>query len=130
MKRSNSKHSFAWLNATQFFGALNDNVFKLLVVFFLVDHLGFDRKSTIGLAAIVFVVPFLLFSHAAGILADRYSKQNIIFYAKCMETALMACGTGGHPAGQPLHALCPAVSHVYPKRILRPLEVRHYSGDW
>ena len=63
MKKSNSNHSFAWLNATQFFGALNDNVFKLLVVFFLVDHLGLDRKSTIGLASIIFVIPFLLFSH-------------------------------------------------------------------
>ena len=102
MKQSNSTHSFAWLNATQFFGALNDNVFKLLVVFFLVDHLGFDRKSTIGLAAIVFVIPFLLFSHAAGVLADRYSKQNIIFYSKCMEAVLMACGSGGHLMGSPL----------------------------
>jgi acyl-[acyl-carrier-protein]-phospholipid O-acyltransferase/long-chain-fatty-acid--[acyl-carrier-protein] ligase len=92
MKRSTTRHSFAWLNATQFFGALNDNAFKLLVIFFLADHLGFDRSSTIGLAAIVFVVPFLLFSHAAGVLADRYSKQNIIFYAKCTETALMVAG--------------------------------------
>lgn len=92
MKRSNSKHSFAWLNATQFFGALNDNVFKLMVIFFLVDHLGYDRGATIGLASIVFVVPFLLFSHAAGVLADRYSKQNIIFYSKCAETTLMVAG--------------------------------------
>jgi acyl-[acyl-carrier-protein]-phospholipid O-acyltransferase/long-chain-fatty-acid--[acyl-carrier-protein] ligase len=107
MKRSNTKHSFAWLNATQFFGALNDNVFKLLVVFFLVDHLGFDRSSTIGLAAIVFVIPFLLFSHAAGVLADRYSKQNIIFYSKCMETTLMAAGIIAILLGNPylLYAL-------------------------
>ena len=95
MKHSNSQHSFAWLNATQFFGALNDNVFKLLVVFFLVDHLGFDRKATIGLASMVFVLPFLLFSHSAGIMADRYSKQNIIFYAKGMETVLMILGLVG-----------------------------------
>ncbi len=92
MNRPNTGHAFAWLNATQFFGALNDNVFKLLVIFFLVDHLGFDRSSTIGLAAIVFVVPFLLFSHAAGVLADRYSKQQIIFYAKVSETVLMVIG--------------------------------------
>ena len=107
VKRSNTKHSFAWLNATQFFGALNDNVFKLLVVFFLVDHLGFDRSSTIGLAAIVFVIPFLLFSHAAGVLADRYSKQNIIFYSKCMETTLMAVGIIAILLGNPylLYAL-------------------------
>jgi acyl-[acyl-carrier-protein]-phospholipid O-acyltransferase/long-chain-fatty-acid--[acyl-carrier-protein] ligase len=107
MKRPNASHSFAWLNATQFFGALNDNVFKLLVVFFLVDHLGLDRKSTIGLASIIFVVPFLLFSHAAGILADRYSKQNILFYSKCMETVLMACGLAAILLGSPylLYAL-------------------------
>ncbi|VGO15839.1 Bifunctional protein Aas [Pontiella desulfatans] len=92
MKARDSQHSFAWLNATQFFGALNDNVFKLLVIFYLVDHLGLDQKSTIGLAAMVFVVPFLLFSHAAGILADRYSKQRIVFYSKCAETGLMVLG--------------------------------------
>jgi acyl-[acyl-carrier-protein]-phospholipid O-acyltransferase/long-chain-fatty-acid--[acyl-carrier-protein] ligase len=92
MKPYHKTHSFAWLNATQFFGALNDNVFKLLIIFFLVDHLGFDRKTTIGLAAIIFVIPFLLFSHAAGVLADRYSKQHIIFYAKCTESILMTAG--------------------------------------
>jgi acyl-[acyl-carrier-protein]-phospholipid O-acyltransferase/long-chain-fatty-acid--[acyl-carrier-protein] ligase len=92
MQQARTTHSFAWLNVTQFFGALNDNVFKLLVIFYLVDQLGLERKMTIGLAAIVFVVPFLLFSHAAGVLADRYSKQRILFYAKCTETALMIAG--------------------------------------
>jgi len=92
MKPDSDKHSFAWLNATQFFGAMNDNVFKLLTIFFLVDRLGLDQKSTIGLAAMVFVMPFLFFSHAAGILADRYSKQRIVFYAKCAELALMSTG--------------------------------------
>ncbi len=94
MSRSDSGHSFAWLNATQFFGALNDNIFKLLIIFFLVDHLGLDQKSTIGLAAMVFVAPFLLFSHAAGILADRFSKQHIVFYSKCAELVLMILGLG------------------------------------
>jgi acyl-[acyl-carrier-protein]-phospholipid O-acyltransferase/long-chain-fatty-acid--[acyl-carrier-protein] ligase len=102
MKRSHTAHAFAWLNATQFFGALNDNVFKLLVIFFLVDHLGFERKATIGLAAMIFVLPFLLFSHAAGILADRYSKQHIIFYSKCTETVLMALGLAAILLGSPL----------------------------
>lgn len=92
MDSLNSKHSFAWLNVTQFFGALNDNVFKLLVIFFLVDHLGMDRKSTIALASLVFVVPFLLFSQVAGVLADRFSKQKIIFYTKCSELVLMVAG--------------------------------------
>jgi acyl-[acyl-carrier-protein]-phospholipid O-acyltransferase/long-chain-fatty-acid--[acyl-carrier-protein] ligase len=102
MKHSNSKHSFGWLNATQFFGALNDNVFKLLIVFFMVEYLGLDRKTTIGLASLVFVLPFLLFSQVAGVLADRYSKQNIIFYAKCTETALMVGGVAGIMLASPV----------------------------
>ncbi len=92
MENARLKHSFAWLNATQFFGAMNDNVFKLLVIFFLVDQLGHDRKTTIGLASFIFVIPFLIFSHAAGVLTDRHSKRNIIVWAKRVETALMVAG--------------------------------------
>jgi len=102
MEPSKSTHSFAWLNATQFFGALNDNVFKLLIIFFLVDRLGMNQKTTIGLASIVFVVPFLLFSQAAGVLADRYSKQRIVFYAKGAELALMSTGLLAIVAASPL----------------------------
>ena len=36
------QHSFKWLNATQFLGALNDNLFKLLLIFFLIDLEGPD----------------------------------------------------------------------------------------
>ena len=32
--------SFTWLNATQFLGALNDNLLKLLIVFFLITLRG------------------------------------------------------------------------------------------
>jgi len=102
MEHSKLTHSFAWLNATQFFGALNDNVFKLLIIFFLVDQLGMDQKTTIGLASIVFVLPFLVFSQAAGVLADRYSKQRIVFYSKCAELALMSTGLLAIVAANPL----------------------------
>ena len=33
--KSKTGVSFGWLNAAQFLGALNDNIFKLLVIFFL-----------------------------------------------------------------------------------------------
>ncbi len=84
--------SFGWLNVTQFFGALNDNVFKMLVVFFLVDSLNSDRDATQSIASLVFVVPFLLFSHAAGVLADRHSKRHIIVAAKVSELLVMVFG--------------------------------------
>ena len=74
-ERSGSR-SFAWLCVTQFLGALNDNAFKLLVVFFLVGMLGeAQRVPVVAVASMVFVVPFLLFSHAAGTLADRFMQR-------------------------------------------------------
>lgn len=88
---------FLWLNVTQFLGALNDNVFQLLVIFFLGNMLaaGADRNveaTIMSTAGIVFVLPFLLFSHAAGVLADRFSKRSIIVFTKCLEVVVMAGG--------------------------------------
>lgn len=89
-------HSLAWLNATQFFGALNDNVFRWLVVFFLLE-LPENQTNTfiIPLVSFIFVLPFLLFSHAAGVLADRYSKRTIIVFSKWLELAIMTLGCLG-----------------------------------
>ena len=39
--------SFHLLNATQFLGALNDNVFKLLVVYLLINVKGQNEANTI-----------------------------------------------------------------------------------
>ena len=87
---------FAWLNITQFFGALNDNVFQLLVILFLssllIDADPDGEASIMAIAGVVFVLPFLLFSHAAGVLADRFSKRNIIVFAKCLEVVVMLGG--------------------------------------
>ena len=85
--------SFAWLNATQFLGALNDNVFKLLSIFMLVVLLGeAHRTQIVSMASIVFVIPFLLFSHAGGTLADRVSKRNIIVCLKILEIVIATLG--------------------------------------
>ena len=68
--------SFVWLNATQFLGALNDNVFKLLVIFFVIATKGGAAASqAVFIGSTVFVVPFLLFSAAAGVLADRAARE-------------------------------------------------------
>lgn len=85
--------SFAWLNATQFLGALNDNVFKLLLVYFVIDLRGGDFADTaVAIGGGVFVLPFLLFSAAAGVLADRLSKRTVIVSAKFAELAAMLLG--------------------------------------
>ena len=94
--------SFAWLNVTQFLGALNDNVFKLLLIFFLITLEGPESAGRVAaLAGALFVVPFLLFSPAAGMLADRVGKNRIIVAAKGMEVAVMALATAGFALAVP-----------------------------
>jgi acyl-[acyl-carrier-protein]-phospholipid O-acyltransferase/long-chain-fatty-acid--[acyl-carrier-protein] ligase len=85
--------TFKWLNTTQFLGALNDNVFKLLIVLFLIALQGTDVAGNVTASAgAVFVGPFLLFSAFAGKLADRFSKRNIVVLAKVAEVVVMAAG--------------------------------------
>lgn len=74
------------LNATQFLGAMNDNILKLLIVYFLIQHQGTDRAGLINaMTGAAFVVPFLLFSAPAGCLADRYSKTRVSVLVKVVE---------------------------------------------
>ena len=85
-----NKHAFAWLNATQFLGALNDNIFKLLVILFLIGAADSTHAVNVNLIAnAVFAVPFLLFLAFAGRLADRLSKRDVIVYCKVAELAVM-----------------------------------------
>ncbi len=83
-------HSFAWFNATQFLGVLNDNIFKLLVVYFLIGT-G-DAQEAIRVQPIaqgLSTLPPLLFLSYAGRLADRYSKRNLIIGCKVLELGVM-----------------------------------------
>jgi acyl-[acyl-carrier-protein]-phospholipid O-acyltransferase/long-chain-fatty-acid--[acyl-carrier-protein] ligase len=85
--------SFYFLNATQFLGALNDNIFKLLVIYWLINLKGpASANAILSLAGGIFVIPFLLFSSGAGVLADRISKRTIIVFTKMLEVVIMAFG--------------------------------------
>lgn len=85
--------SLTYLNITQFLGALNDNIYKFLIVYFLIDILGIENGSLImGTTGAAFVLPFLIFSASAGTLADRCSKRNIIVLTKVFELLIMAFG--------------------------------------
>lgn len=81
--------SFVRLNATQFLGAMNDNILKLLIIFCLIGSQGAERAGVItaGVGA-AFVLPFLLFSAPAGCLADRLAKSRIIVAVKALEVAV------------------------------------------
>lgn len=85
--------SFTYLNITQFLGALNDNIYKLLIVYFLLQLQGNDNSHIIlACTGATFVIPFLLFSSSSGTLADRVSKRNIIVLTKILEILAMALG--------------------------------------
>ena len=82
--------SFTYLNITQFLGALNDNIYKLLIVYFLIQLDGIEHSHWIlASTGAVFVLPFLLFSASSGTLADRFSKRNIIVLTKVLELVTM-----------------------------------------
>lgn len=85
--------SFTYLNIAQFTGALNDNIFKLLIVYLFIDLEGIDQKySILASTGALFVLPFLLFSTSSGMLADKFSKRDIIFYTKILEVFIMILG--------------------------------------
>ncbi len=82
----NDFRSFYFLNATQFLGALNDNIYKLIVIYFMINVKGpAFANSILSLAGAIFVVPFLLFSSGAGVLADKISKRTIIVFTRILE---------------------------------------------
>ena len=84
---------FAPFFATQFLGALNDNVFRnglvILITFQGVVVAGMDHTQLANVAAGLFILPFFLFSATAGQLADKYEKSMLIRRVKTLEIVLM-----------------------------------------
>ena len=94
MKSDCSSRSFRALLFTQFLGALNDNIFKLLVSLLIVAQLQEEGSGSfyLGLAQALFVLPFVLFSSYAGYFVDRFSKVTIIRLVKVLEVVVMGLG--------------------------------------
>ncbi len=93
---SKTRSSFPALLATQFFGALNDNLYKFSISFLLLKYYGSqteDESSQLYLLSAVFTLPFLLFAPYSGYLADRFSKTMIIRSVKVAEVLIMGAGS-------------------------------------
>ena len=89
--RDQSLRAFLW---TQFLGAFNDNVYKIVVSMRAV-HVAADSESSslyLSLAGAVFVVPFLLFSGYTGHLAEAISKGSVLIGVKIFEIFVMGLG--------------------------------------
>ena len=83
--------SFLW---TQFLGAFNDNVYKMIVSVAAVEIAASQQMGAryLSLAGAVFVLPFLLFAGYAGQLADRFSKTHVLQITKAFEILIMITG--------------------------------------
>jgi len=94
-----SERRFAPFFGVQFFGALNDNVFKqALVILLTYSTASYTTMSTDilqNLAQALFVLPFFLFSATAGQLADKYEKSRLISITVAIELCCMALGAAG-----------------------------------
>ena len=99
-----SRHPLRGLLISQFFGAFNDNVWKIIVIELAVAGVlaaqgteGTDLEAATlfetNLAFLVLVIPLMVFSLPAGVLCDRVSKRTVIIWTKGLEVLLMAAAT-------------------------------------
>jgi acyl-[acyl-carrier-protein]-phospholipid O-acyltransferase/long-chain-fatty-acid--[acyl-carrier-protein] ligase len=72
---------------TQFLGAMNDNIYRLIVSLILIGESV--HGGAVSLTAVVFLVPPILFSGYTGYLADRFSKRNVLIITKSFEIVSM-----------------------------------------
>lgn len=84
---------------TQFLGAFNDNFFKqallLLLTYSAAAKIGASVSLLNNLAAMLFILPFFLFSALAGQLADKYEKSRLTLYIKVLEIVIMVLAAFG-----------------------------------
>jgi acyl-[acyl-carrier-protein]-phospholipid O-acyltransferase / long-chain-fatty-acid--[acyl-carrier-protein] ligase len=81
---------FLW---TQFLGAFNDNLFKIVVSMLAVHTVAAERAGReLSIVSWIFIVPFLLFSGYAGQLADIYSKRTVLVVSKSLEIIAATLG--------------------------------------
>ena len=87
------KKAISFLNIAQSTAAFNDNLFKFLTIYLLIDLLGGAASTSITFfAGVFYVLPFLLFSGISGAIADKYSKQKIIVWMKVLEVVIIGIG--------------------------------------
>lgn len=94
-----TRRRFAPIFATQFLGALNDNIFRfaliLAITFDNTNIASTSERSDVSLIAGVFILPFLLFSGFSGQLADKFEKSKVIRFTKTSEVLIALLATFG-----------------------------------
>ncbi|WP_311971147.1 MFS transporter [Pseudomonas baltica] len=91
------KRRFLPFFVTQSLGAFNDNVFKQSLILAILYKLNIDgdRSIWVNLCAMLFILPFFLFSALAGQVGEKYPKDQLIRVIKLAEIVIMAVGATG-----------------------------------
>ena len=88
---------------TQFFGALNDNVFKqsllLVITYGLIQQQSASISTLNNLAALLFILPYFIFSATAGQIADKYERSFLVRNIKILEIVIMLIASVGFLLG-------------------------------
>jgi len=87
----------------QFFGAFNDNAWKLMVALLAMKQLSSQMgagpeyelaaQAQTTLTFVIFTLPLMVVSIFAGVFSDRFSKRSVIVVMKAVEVVLMGLGT-------------------------------------
>ncbi|HZL88989.1 MAG TPA: acyl-[ACP]--phospholipid O-acyltransferase [Pirellulaceae bacterium] len=96
---------FLGLLATQFLTAVNDNIFRWLVIGIGKDHVDEYAKqhgsgtwlsegNVLMAGTACFVLPYLVLAAPSGYLADKFRKRDVIVACKLAEIVIMLLGAG------------------------------------
>lgn len=82
---------------TQLLGAFNDNIFKQSLILAILFKLSVsaDRDLLVNLCALLFILPFFLFSALGGQFGEKFAKDALIRAIKLAEILIMAVGAVG-----------------------------------
>ncbi|HJR31219.1 MAG TPA: MFS transporter, partial [Pseudomonas sp.] len=82
---------------TQSLGAFNDNIFKQSLILAILYKLTIegDRSIWVNLCALLFILPFFLFSALAGQFGEKFAKDALIRLIKLGEIVIMTVGAVG-----------------------------------
>ncbi|MBX8515400.1 MFS transporter [Pseudomonas cichorii] len=91
------KRRFLPFFITQSLGAFNDNIFKQSLILAILYKLSIegDRSIYVNLCALLFILPFFLFSALAGQFGEKYPKDALIRLIKLAEVGIMMVGAAG-----------------------------------
>ncbi|WP_095155434.1 MFS transporter [Pseudomonas sp. Irchel 3E13] len=91
------KRRFLPFFITQSLGAFNDNLYKQSLILAILYKLsiGGDGSMLVNLCALLFILPFFLFSALAGQFGEKYTKDALIRAIKLAEVVIMSIGAVG-----------------------------------